>query len=49
MAQLRAREALMDELHDKLGHTLTTVSVVAQAANVLVDTDTAAAKSKLRL
>jgi signal transduction histidine kinase len=49
MAQLRAREALMDELHDKLGHTLTTVSVVAQAANVLVDTDTAAAKSKLEI
>jgi signal transduction histidine kinase len=48
-ADLRAREALMRELHDKLGHLLTTALIGAQAAEVLMDRDAQAAKARLGL
>ncbi|MEI6578462.1 MAG: histidine kinase [Eubacteriales bacterium] len=46
-ADLRAREKLMNELHNKLGHVLATASIGAQAAAVLVDKDSEAAKQRL--
>jgi signal transduction histidine kinase len=46
-ADLRAREQLLRDLHDKLGHMLVTASIGAQAAAVLIDQDTAAAKERL--
>lgn len=46
-ADLRAREQLMNELHDKLGHILATASIGAQATSVLMDKDISAAKLQL--
>lgn len=48
-AELRAREKLMHELHDKLGHMLATASIGTQAAVVLIDKDTTAAKTRLEM
>lgn len=46
-ADLRAREQLMHELHNKLGHILATASIGAQATAVLMDKDISHAKMKL--
>lgn len=46
-ADLRARDRLMRDLHDTLGHTLATASISAQAVTVLMDKDAAAAKARL--
>ena len=46
-ADLRAREALMQELHDKLGHLLTTAAVGVQAAQVLSGRDADQVKTRL--
>jgi len=46
-ADLRARDRLMRDLHDTLGHTLATASINAQAVSVLIDQDTSAAKVRL--
>lgn len=46
-ADLRVKDQLMRELHDRLGHLLVTASISAQAANVLVDRDPPAAKERL--
>ena len=46
-ADLRAKDRLMRELHDRLGHLLVTASISAQAAGVLVDRDPPAAKQRL--
>lgn len=46
-ADLRAREKLLQELHDKLGHLLTTASVGVQAARVQAGIDPAAARERL--
>ena len=48
-ADLRAREALMQELHDRLGHLLTTASIGMQAVGVLIGRDAEAAKARLEL
>jgi signal transduction histidine kinase len=47
-ADLRARERLTSELHDRLGHLLTTASVGVEAANVQLASDPAAAKERLK-
>lgn len=46
-AEVRAREQLMNELHNKLGHMLATASIGIQAATVLIDKDTTLAKTQL--
>jgi len=46
-ADLRAKDLLMRELHDRLGHMLAIASIGAQAAAVLVDKDSAAVKAHL--
>lgn len=46
-ADLRARDRLMRDLHDTLGHTLATASISAQAVTVLIDKDAPAAKARL--
>ncbi|GAB1477435.1 hypothetical protein MASR2M70_22750 [Bacillota bacterium] len=46
-ADMRAREQLMNELHNKLGHILATASIGVQAAAVLIDKDTSLAKVQL--
>jgi signal transduction histidine kinase len=46
-ADLRAKDQLMRELHDRLGHMLATASIGAQAAAVLVDRDPPAAKARI--
>jgi signal transduction histidine kinase len=48
-ADLRARDKLMHELHDKLGHTLSTASIGAQAATILMDQDSASAKERMEM
>jgi signal transduction histidine kinase len=48
-AELRAREKLLGELHDRLGHMLTTAYIGVQAAGVLMDKDISAAKERLSL
>ena len=48
-ADLRAREALMEELHDRLGHILATAFIGAQAAGVLIDSDVAQARERLEV
>lgn len=46
-ADIRAKEKLMNELHNKLAHLLATASIGANAAAVLVDKDAEAAKYRL--
>lgn len=46
-ADLRARDRLMRDLHDTLGHMLATASINAQAVTVLIDKDASAAKARL--
>lgn len=46
-ADLRAREQLMHELHNNLGHDLATASIGTQAAAVLMDKDISLAKIQL--
>lgn len=46
-ADLRARDRLMRDLHDTLGHTLATASINAQAVEVLIEKDAFAAKARL--
>lgn len=46
-ADLRAREKLMHELHDKLGHILATASIGVQAVDVLIRKDIGKAKERL--
>ncbi|ACV64463.1 Signal transduction histidine kinase-like protein [Desulfofarcimen acetoxidans DSM 771] len=46
-ADLRARERLMHELHNKLGHILATASIGAQATAVLMDKNISHAKMQL--
>lgn len=48
-ADLRAREKIMHDLHDKLGHVLATASIGAQAAIVLIDQDRISAKKRLEI
>jgi signal transduction histidine kinase len=48
-AVLRAKDQLMKEIHDKLGHVLATASIGAQAAAILIDQDAADAKRRLGL
>ena len=45
-ADLRARDRLMRDLHDTLGHMLATASINAQAVTVLIDKDASAAKAR---
>lgn len=45
-ADLRARDCLLRNLHDTLGHTLTTAFINAQAVTVLIDQDAPAAKAR---
>lgn len=45
-ADLRARDSLLRNLHDTLGHTLATAFINAQAVAVLIDQDAAAAKAR---
>jgi signal transduction histidine kinase len=47
-ADLRAKDLLMRELHDRLGHMLATASIGAQAAAVLMDRDLPSAKERLK-
>lgn len=48
-ADSQARDRLMHELHDKLGHIMATASIAVQAAVVLLDKDPPAAKARLDL
>lgn len=48
-ADLRAREAIMHDLHNKLGHILATASIGAQATIVLIDQDHFLAKERLEI
>ncbi|MBU7006035.1 sensor histidine kinase [Phosphitispora fastidiosa] len=48
-ADLRARQKLLHELHDNLGHLLTTAAIGTQAARMLIDKDPGAAKSRLTM
>lgn len=47
LAQTREREAVAVDVHDLLGHSLTVVTLKAELASRLVDTDPAAAKDEL--
>jgi|GEM_PF-6677250 len=46
-AELRARDKLMAQLHDNLGHLLTTAAISAQAARVLAEKDPQGARTRL--
>ncbi|NLV58294.1 MAG: hypothetical protein GXY67_05945 [Clostridiales bacterium] len=46
-AELRAKDQLMRNLHDTLGHTLATASISAQAVTVLMDADISAAQARM--
>ncbi len=48
-ADLRARELLLRELHDKMGHLLTTALIGVQASEVLLDNDPQSSKARLAL
>lgn len=48
-ADLKARDHLMHELHDKLGHLLTTASISVQAASVLMDKNVTDAQYRLSI
>lgn len=47
LAQVREREGVAVDVHDLLGHSLTVVTLKAELASRLVDTDPAAAKDEL--
>lgn len=48
-ADLKARQVLIMELHDQLGHLLTTAAVSLQASMVLMDRDQEAVRERLTL